>query len=691
MTDLYIGFMDEEVNEVLNQLVEQGDLQGRPVIVVERASPEFGQLFERDLDSYGGEFIQPDRMYSISPESIRSKDLTRISEEKFKSLSESEKKAFIQRAKENARVYDRLAKNELGPDTPLENLTVALQKNLSESGFVKNLLAHRNPSGPTKTDLKRPFLSVSQMIKPQSVNREALDYNNPIIVVRDPELGLQPNLARLYLDGIAKSIGDAGLSKSDLNVACLAAGGSANRNLRPGTRSEIRASYFVGAESFAHRGSDQIRPLIAFTSESSIAEAQKEGTDPRKILWEGPRFKREYDKDGNDVTFSKADRVAQILFAAAVNGTDITQGEVAAELKNLLANQPNIKVEMLKDHLKYIEQGTKDMKKNYYPKDPQQVSISVSSIGGGDIKEAGNKLGVSDVNMEDHHVLLSIGNMKNVGAWEIERLNCDPFEIEKPVLKAFDEFKKEDVSVEYYKQAILWGLKGTPKGDIPKNANWSLANKVLANESMLGKYKSADKIKKAYFYETTTKGNQERIVDPFFGEIAVDFLESLADEGYKKKSGRDKAFGPNDEISREDRNVLQEGAARLKMLGGKATDKDVEDFVKLFSEKAGFKGKDNKVQLWTRPGKWKVLEGGTNVTAKLKDVDFIHDATGNADRALYKSVNRMLLEDNAQGFVVATQLGFETERSRLQERSTQQQPDQEQRRTTTYGTFDLDQ
>ena len=51
--DVYVGFMDEEVNGVLKSLVEKNP--GRRVIVVERTTDfKGGNLFGRSVESYGG-------------------------------------------------------------------------------------------------------------------------------------------------------------------------------------------------------------------------------------------------------------------------------------------------------------------------------------------------------------------------------------------------------------------------------------------------------------------------------------------------------------------------------------------------------------------------------------------------------------------------------------------------------------
>jgi hypothetical protein len=286
---------------------------------------------------------------------------------------------------------------------------------------------------------------------------------------------------------------------------------------------------------------------------------------------------------------------------------------------------------------------------------PGVVTGTFSYFGGGKDKDAANELGISGSNMEDYHILRVLRNAFCQGIWEstnypiilgwrIDRIQCDPKEIPGSVIKDFKDFAREDASMltkEDYIKVIIWGLRGVLKSDI--EANQGLKDTIYWK--FLKKFKTMDDIKK-YFWSFVKTEERDKfwVPDPFYVEIATDFVKDLSE----MNPGID-AFRPGPKITKEE---IQRKAKKILDVWKKEQNNALEAVLKRDSatynavaallddlSKCGFKGGDGKMKTWLRPGKW------SNDIKKSTLQDAYAEFDGAAlDRAFYKSSNVMALQ-----------------------------------------------
>lgn len=266
--DVYLGFMDEEVNARLKKLIdvqkEAEDRKARPVILIERGQVKPDKpILEWRLGNYKiGDKDQPvKRIIHVSPLGLR--DATKDGGLK----------------KDDYTLPEEILANAMSVfmEWDLASDLDWLARGLRVKRYfdILQLLSHRRGE-KTKTPLpgsvdkakwtdeegkKPPTLSVVRF----DVGK---DENPPIIVIRTPEMGLQPSLMCPYIaflfkaisamsselvkvhsgDKFKKQVSKGMLGEWPLRVSQFGAQGSTTLAKEPGTTDAVVASLFVGAE-----------------------------------------------------------------------------------------------------------------------------------------------------------------------------------------------------------------------------------------------------------------------------------------------------------------------------------------------------------------------------------------------------------------------------------------------------------
>lgn len=447
--DVFVGFMDEEVNDLLRVL--RSRFPERPIIVLEREQAsrlDVDWLFETPTSFYGdGE--KPDLHVLETTDTAL-------------------------------------------PGTYEGDLARSIGKSLDKAKLDKLLMVGKTKTLDPKSEKINRRLLVARFDRDKNVGA------NPVILLRCPEMGLQPALVQEYLTRILQTI-KASVS-GDVRLHMFGAGGAIGRHLKPGSKSRIVGSLFLGAElDTSDRTQFFYRPAIKLIS-------MKEEITFRRGGRSFPRFGFKLgDKDGAAAARKKAEATAKRAF------------HKGAEDLRLVSSDG-----------KTLDQAAKDLIASSGTKDGT-ISLTVSFFGSAEEKEAGRKIGgvgLSDVNMEDYHVLLAAKAAKiKHDHIRLERVNADPsvipHEVEDRVRAAAAKMRLKDAD---YVEALLWGLQGSDTSQAPDAASWARSvfdpTKPHDRDMLLPAERSANK--------------RPLMLNMFYGEIASDFITSLL-EARKKK------------------------------------------------------------------------------------------------------------------------------------------------------------
>jgi hypothetical protein len=277
----------------------------------------------------------------------------------------------------------------------------------------------------------------------------------------------------------------------------------------------------------------------------------------------------------------------------------------------------------------------------YYPKN--SVNLTGSFFIGAEEKEAAKNLLIGEANMEDYHVLRVLNFMRTqpgrfkLGKQLITRIHCDPHEITKKFAKMFEEWARDATYTENrFMGAIKWGLDGCKLNALTEDAHWNFVGKPPVT-----------KHKKKFIYVCQKGAFKGRVLDPFFSEIASDFLKTVA---AAPKPGKLDAFtsklfkmkadvrrvvrahasivlkNPKEKHPRITREIIRQMLDPRSYEGGMA--------------KSPFDGGKGKIRIWVRPGKWKNKD-----SVLINEVEWTGE---NVDRALYKSTNQIVLQEKAE-------------------------------------------
>ena len=582
VTQLFLGFMDEEVADILENLITFAGTEGRPVIVIERGNPAVlkQRLFERSTLEYR---VDPSQV-SVIEIAMNAPASPELSPAVFKHLvSQLDSEQFRMRrwhraayAAREVKVQDRLCMLTVTPKT------------------VRN--------------------------------------RQPYILVRSPEMGLQPDLTRLYLRAIFKALSNS--KYGELEISCFGAGGAAAAGLKPGTVDDVNGSFYVGVE--AERDLDEL--------DKAEQEFARDPDATTGVLFYGVvKFAARtpvpatllpwaIDKKGQRLDFGlfrtqkryRYDQAVELATRAFCLMAGATPGEVADTSLEALPGDLALK--------------KPDLRRVVAEYDENSINLTASFFIGGDVKAAARGIGIGEVNMEDYHVVRVLNSaatkyagLQITGA-RVTRVHCDPPEITPSLKSQFSTWAKSaEYTREQFKAAVQWGIDGCRLDKLPSIANWTLAGVISSPGAAV----------------YACRANCEfrgKVLDPFFSEIASDFLVTVRAK---------RAFPQTGMTGRVIDQLSEYADDILKDPGGKASTVDKILDAMLAGESydgqlSPFMGKAGKVRVWLRPKKWADSKGNGNDLVILNLVDWDGPRI---DRALYKSTNQVVLQEMAAGRV----------------------------------------
>ncbi|MHC4693231.1 MAG: hypothetical protein ACYS67_10865 [Planctomycetota bacterium] len=769
LIDVYLGFMDEEVNARLERLIDSQkdkDKDARPVILIERGKLDLkSPILEWRIGNYK---IDPTRIINVSPNG-------KTTHEKGSAQGGSE-------APENILAQAMTVFMEYDLASDLDWLARGLK--VKRYFDLMKLLQHRgHPKTksrlPSDATGKGPWLSVVRF----GIGKNE---NAPIIVIRTPEMGLQPSLMCPYLAFLFKAISamSSQLAHENkhkwewpLRVSQFGAQGSSSSlgKYQPGGLVEnIFASLYVGVEiasdvtvTAKDKSGGKLKATFEHSRDGTDAaphrkakdmafDSQKQPKQYEDIKQEAklrtfavislctpacvhdlvreeiskPKDVRDlidkYNLTGSLVQSAKKDaqktlsahpkpknidevEKAQAETGKAIEVLGLRRKELAdlqryakaeeldpakkCEVAQLLAgaifrwswNSEELRVRQSKfakgspfyqneqnalkdgslkvDSLKNLLTTVRDVYKKHYP--DGEISLTGSYFFGEDDKAAADILDIHGVNMEDYHVLrvlrsaLAKGVSKDsdypiIMKWRIDRINCDPKELNPLVLEKFNEFiKKPQLTLDGYIKVIQWGLGGVLKSEVPECAHWGLVD-AIRNMKSEENANLGEELLHQHLWSFVQEGGSFIVPDPFCIEIATDFVNELAEiKATEQERTKDGNVGPAGGIAGIENKVSVEQLTKLRSLANavrNACSGEVEtrakELMTFLKDNCSFDAGEGKLKTWLRPGKW-----GKDITAPtLQDLSGQKFGGAAVDRAFYKSCNMMALQTMAHKY-----------------------------------------
>jgi hypothetical protein len=621
LIDVYMGFMDEEVNTVLASLIKReldktDASTRRPVILIERntVAPD-GPILEWPLSRYPASVS---RVLYANAGTVDS----RTPPSSDKPTAEDPSPEGILR-----QAIAVFLESDDAAEKALREASVTVLR-MFDAQTMQSLKSGASLKVPL--DKGGPAFSIVRFAVGDDAQGLA-----PIIVFRVPEMGLQPNLMSPYLEFVLMMISALSsqlayrAKESDewpLRLICFGAQGGASTGKDPGSVALICASLYVGYEFL-----NGVRtPSIALCSQGGIYRfnaGEKLQTDDLETYFNAHYAALVVDSIERDDAYLRKEEA------------DITKGmPIKDVIRRLVTNYA----------------GTS--------KATPEISGTSNWFISAAQKEAFAAIGITGCNMEDYWVLRSMRRcaLERVKVEPRERsmypvfdrgfltrANADPLRIEPDVARAFQtDVSTKKLSRQDYASLLLWGLQGVPlKGDgeagMPAVARWKFADApVFSQGNTFAKH----------LYGFLVPGGEEVIVpDPFFSEIATDLLKSCkASLDAKARSGTvgNEVFAasPGNEVIEALGVAAGAVFARWNEAGQKPTPavrEALAAFVNTLADRAGFATADG-VKVWLRPGKWQNIRA--NSIQDLPRETVFTDAA--VDRAFYKSSNLIALQEN---------------------------------------------
>lgn len=611
MLDVYIGFMDEEAASLLPHLVMKADAENRPLIIFERGDID-NVLFERQIKSYAQHQNSIRKVVALTD------------------LNEVRKVTLLPDRKE---------------ELELESLYFNSFSNSINSLFVKKSFSEfKKQEAPAKIKVKLvqkkgeqrqlDFL-YSVLGYNLLLNQKETKQRDGIVLVRSPEMGFQPNLIRVYMRAILRSLYFLPGYNGGVRVKVFGASGAIASKDAPGILHEICGSIFVGSEI-----------------DESMAGA---GADTKKYI-------SVIDLAGFDKSLKF--RTASIFRqdGKPISGNDSEEDEKARveELAREAFGEP-----------RHLEKTRSESKAKLDPGTDRVISLTANFIIDQNLKSTADKTDILHAaNMEDYHIFKALGEIDseknseqkpktdrfNLVRLSVNRVDCDPPIIDSELKDSFVRWcKTAAYTRQTYIAAIQWGIMGLVcdklsviDPDKEFEWKWSQIQEVKQENSLFLPYKISD--------------FRGYVLDPFFVEIATDFVKDFASKDKLAAMFRkDKFFN---KIKRK--NVLKRAKKLVEKLNPKignvvvnllesgALMKEIQAFLdEIFEVK-----QDNpfiltqdsasdgpKLRIWIRHKSWLTKQQAAN--EKLNEevfLDKVKFAPAGIDRALYKSANQVALQ-----------------------------------------------
>lgn len=411
---MLVGFMDEEVNEMLMNTLAACP-QATVIAISANELPH--HLFGRPLETYAGSdgCMKNMRIYDFGP--TQNSEAQTVGGRLFEALS------HLQR------------------DTPAMR---ELERQIAPDSAVRTL--HHGRLEPQLTVVEFPSRMASQDV---------------IVVLRNIEMGRQPGLMRGYLDSILSAV-----KSKDLSIHVFGTSGGVSPDLAPGDVAHIGSSLYVGLEIDPDPHTPT--PFHGIVSWASLGMNQS------------VRY------------FDQAFATRHEAEVAAIKG--FLDPRLTADLSEAIrtANAHGF-----------------------------QASLTTSFFSGPGIKARAAELGILAVQMEDSHVLEAA--VRAEVPVSIRRLITDPPHIPEVIRAEVKRWTRVEIySVHTYEEAILWGLRGSRLKDLENNPELlRVARWKIFESAALAEFQD--------FAPRVLVAGEWVTVDPFFAEIAAEFLKEARD------------------------------------------------------------------------------------------------------------------------------------------------------------------
>lgn len=461
---------------------------------------------------------------------------------------------------------------------------------------LAELIKHRAPGPPSKTKLpkdesgniKGPWLSLVRFdVGPKNCDLSK-DMLPPVIVIRTPEMGLQPSLMKPYIEFLFKAISlmssqlaaekaikqglvDQLASKVigrpwdlwewPLQVFQFGAQGSCSTQVdyKPGKLISVFTSLYVGVDIDSGGDAwstislstpaglyDFVRKKISSVQDITELESYT-GQNPKIAEWKRT-FARGPVKREDRITAAQ-EIAAEIFRTQAESGNwnkiKLPKAGIFLDPNNPYADIENEIVEntTLQKTLEILYRLYKQ--KFTSPSTPGVATLTVCYFGGEEDKKAADALGIYSVGMEDYHVIRVLRNAFCQGvskstdypivlSWRIDRVQCDPKKIEEKLITEFTDYMKRiDEGAQKIPTALLTAEE---YADI---IIWGLKGLITtvkpscADWNFIRYYWEQGKEWQErilrHFWSYTYAGAQQQFIvpNPFYIEIATDFLKEL--------------------------------------------------------------------------------------------------------------------------------------------------------------------
>ncbi len=611
MSDVYIGFMDEEVRPILSAL----QAKGWNVLVIERGNVDpNGVLFERPISAYE----YPVMWKGWCGYSNESNDLISIpntlNEDTLGDNRRTWLNVFQQCTYINMR--DVFAKLPAGIMKTENGRTIKRKLGLVPSLSMLYMGAAKGRSGglPTK------------------------------ILIRSPEMGLQPGLIRTQLRGILKALKSASnATKNDdevkkankINIWSYGAGGAYCKSEDgggPGAIWNTKGSIYVGVErDKSAEGNRNLNGVSLYKGEIAYCS-----DEIKETLYTTPTF----------YTVNEARTNIEKVFEEKSNGNNLLFSQLNPIFPSIgLVTAP--------------EKGG--------------ISITSNSFIGENLKSSAAKYGLKGgVNMEDYHLFkliqsinaaqtlfTSVKNIENkypiLNDSKVIRIDADPAVIELSQENAKD-YNQNKILITAYATILKWGLEGMIFSDekIPDALNWRRKNDEVIPEAVTK-------------YLVPYNSGKNKYINPYLLEAAQDLFREVGDWLAKVRTEKintpayAKAMMANPYnvgnlpiVANDQLTALVTQFEALDSALKKFCLKESESIAVASCEtflvalyqfifdpnKEATLTKDSKVDIWARGG-W----GAKSTESYI--VDHVNYSGSNIDRSFYKSTNSTVLSINA--------------------------------------------
>jgi|GEM_PF-2399293 len=309
---------------------------------------------------------------------------------------------------------------------------------------------------PIETGAQSTFQFI---IFPAKAERKSSDL---IVVIKPSEFGRQPQLLTRFLRIFFGMVRNLPQAANGMSVTSLGTAGSVQPNISVGSTSNVRGSLYAGVERIGGKESSQYVGVIKYFDPLLSAEIP---------LWQS--------LPTNGVASSAAKVQEQLSKSSEVESFGNTLWNTALKARIRLLNQFGF--------------GS---------------SMTLSYFGSETEKSLAQGLGLTNVNMEDFHVLSEASKIAD--KHRIVRVISDPHAIPDWFVDSIYRWaKRERYTRQDYVEGILWRLQGLPLESTPRRAKWNIAD-----------YSSGDL--SSITYQTEALNG---LLDPFYVELAAKLLD----------------------------------------------------------------------------------------------------------------------------------------------------------------------